>query len=227
MRCCQARPPPEVPAATTAVPRDEPYVYLSWLAPWMSGERSCDWSVWFRAHWRDYTRAEDGSDFSAWRVRHTMLLRETHRALNAEGYHVKVEAQNWFSYRRDSAVPVVVGGRPDLIALREDDAIVLDVKTGRPQAWHDQQVLLPMALVPRSDLEEHRDVRFRGRLVYEDGLVREFHPRQAEEIIEALPYFLDIVAGPEAEARRIPSRQECRFCPISSVHCPERIEEGG
>ena len=60
--------------------------------------------------------------------------------------------------------------------------------------------------------------------MYEDGLVKEFHPRQAEDIMAELPYFLDILAGPEEEARRIPSWQECRYCPISKTHCPDRIE---
>ncbi len=207
-----------------AVPRDEPYVWLSWLAPWMSGEKSCDWAVWFRANWQDYEKAEDDSDFSVWRVRHTKLLRETHRALNGEGYRVKVENQNRFSARHEDSPGIVIGGKPDLLALREEDNIVLDVKTGRVHDWHEQQVLLPMALLPISNLDEHRERRFRGRLVYEDGLVKEFHPRQAEDILAELPYFLDILAGPEEEARRIPSWQECRYCPISKAHCPDRIE---
>lgn len=207
-------------------PREEPYVFLTWLARWMSGERSCEWAVWFQAHWKDFKRAEGDTSFAVWRARHTKLLRETHRALNADGYRVKVEAQNWFRYRHEGA-PIVVGGKPDLLAFRDDDAIVLDVKTGRAHDWHEQQVLLPMSLLPRSDLAEYEDARFRGRLVYEDGLVRDFPARQAEDVFEQLPYFLDILAGPEEEAHRVPSREECRFCPISGAHCPERIEPAG
>lgn len=208
-------------------PRAEPYVFLTWLARWMSGERSCEWAVWFQAHWKDFKRAESDASFAVWRARHTKLLRETHRALNADGYRVKVEAQNWFRYRHEGPAPIVVGGKPDLLAFRDDDAIVLDVKTGRAHDWHEQQVLLPMALLPRSDLHEHEDARFRGRLVYEDGQVREFPSRQAEDVFGELPYFLDILAGPEEEARRVPSREECGFCPISGEHCPDRIERDG
>ncbi len=206
-----------------AVRRNEPYVWLTWLAPWMSGDKSCDWSVWFRANWRDYEKAEGDSDFSSWRVRHTRLLRETHKELNREGYRVRVERQNSFTASLPDS-PCVIGGQPDLIALREDDDIVIDVKTGRERDWHEQQVLLPMALLPFSNLAEHRERRFRGRILYADGLVKEFHPRQAEEILAELPYFLDVLAGPEEEARRIPSPPECRYCPISKTHCPDRIE---
>ncbi len=205
-----------------AVPRDEPYSFLTQLARWMSGERSCEWAVWFQAHWKDFDRVPSDFDFITWKVRHTRLLRETWRALGGDGYRLKIEDQNWFRYEHPSGV--VVGGKPDLLALREDDDIVLDVKTGRAHDWHELQVLLPMALLPHSDLDEHRERRFRGRLVYEDGQVRDLHPAQADEIMAELPYFLDIVAGPEEEARRVPSRQECRFCPISGEHCPERIE---
>ncbi len=207
-----------------AVPRDEPYIFVSLLARWISGERSCEWAVWFQSRWKEFERVESDFDFAVWKVDHTKLLRETHRALNADGYRVKVEAQNWFRARHENSPGIVVGGKPDLLALREDGDIVLDVKTGRAHDWHALQVLLPMALVPRSDLDEHHERRFRGRLVYEDGVVKELHPRQAEDVYERLPYFLDILAGPEEDAHRVPSWQECSWCPISSAHCPDRIE---
>ena len=207
-----------------ATPRDEPYIFVSLLARWISGERSCEWAFWFQSHWRDYERVESDFDFSVWKVDHTRLLRETHKGLNADGYRVKVESQNWFRARHEGSPGIVVGGKPDLLALRDDDNIVLDVKTGKPHDWHAHQVLLPMALLPRSDLDEHWERRFRGRLVYDDGLVKELDRRQGEDVYERLPYFLDILVGPEEEADRIPSWQECRYCPISKTHCPDRIE---
>ena len=30
----------------------------------------------------------------------------------------------------------------------------------------------------------------------------------------------------DAPARRVPSAQECKFCDIRAVDCPERVEEG-
>ena len=212
-----------MPEAAPAVPREELYVFVSLLARWISGERSCDWAIWFQTHWKDFERVEGDFDLAVWKVDHTRLLRETHRALNVDGYRVKVEGQNWFRARHEDSPAVVVGGKPDLLALRGDDAIVLDVKTGKVHDWHAQQVLLPMAFLPRSDLDEHREARFRGRLVYQDGQVKELHRGQAADTYERLPYFLDILAGPEEQAFRVPSEQECRYCPISSAHCPERL----
>lgn len=209
-----------------AVPRDEPYIFVSLLARWISGERSCEWAFWFQANWKDFDRVESDFDFTVWKVDHTKLLRETHRGLNADGYRVKVENQNWFRARHEDAPGIVIGGKPDLLALSEEDNLVLDVKTGKPHDWHAHQVLLPMAFLPRSDLDEHHERRFRGRLVYADGLVKELDRRMAEDVYERLPYFLDILTGAEEEAHRVPSRQECGYCPISSAHCPERIESG-
>lgn len=204
--------------------RDGPYVWLTWLAQWMSGQNTCEWSVWFRANWQDYERVDDETDWASYRARHTKLLRETHRALNDEGYRVKRENQNRFAYRHEASTEVVVGGKPDLVALGEHDNIVLDTKTGRAHDWHEFQVLIPMALLPQSNLVEHHERRFRGRLVYEDGVVRNFDQRQADDILEQLPYFLDILGGSEEGAMRIPSWQECRYCPISKTHCPDRVE---
>ena len=43
------------------------------------------------------------------------------------------------------------------------------------------------------------------------------------KFIEALEYFLGVIAGPEP-AFKVPSRHECRFCDIARTECPERIE---
>tara|TARA_B100001123_G_scaffold324923_1_gene365151 strand:+ start:2967 stop:3620 length:654 start_codon:yes stop_codon:yes gene_type:complete len=207
-----------------AFQREEPYIFISLLARWISGERSCEWAFWFQANWQDFERVESDFDFSVWKVDHTRLLRDTHKALNAEGYSVKIENQNWFRARHEGSPGIVIGGKPDLLALRDEDNIVLDVKTGKPHDWHAHQVLLPMALLPRSDIDEHFERRFRGRLVYHDGLVREFDRRQGEDVYDRLPYFLDILVGSEQDAHRVPSRQECGYCPISKAHCPDRVD---
>lgn len=204
------------------VRRDEPYVWLTWLAPWVSGENSCDWAVWFQTNYHRFEKL-DGGDFTAWRADHTRLRRETHQALNADGYRVKVENQNRFSARHEDSPAVVIGGTPDLLAFRDEDAIVLELKTGKQRAWHSHQVLLPMALLPRSNRAEYEETRFRGRLIYKDGSDREFSPREADELYERLPYFLNVLAGPEDEATRIPSYEECRYCPLGSALCPERL----
>lgn len=211
--------------ARDAVLRDGPYVWLTWLSRWIGGDRSCDWSVWFQAN-NFYDKLDDGKDWTLTRVKHTRLLKETRDALIADGYRVRVEDQNKFTARHEDSPSVAIGGKPDLLAFRDDDAIIIDVKTGLHYVGHDQQVLLPMALMPRCR-REYEDVRFRGQLIYEDGSIFEFHPQAAEDLYNELPYFLNKLSGPEDKTLRAPSARECAWCPISSAYCPDRIERDG
>ena len=33
-----------------AVPRETPYIWTTWLPRLLTGENSCEWAVWFKAH---------------------------------------------------------------------------------------------------------------------------------------------------------------------------------
>ena len=40
-----------VPEAYVAVLRETPYTWTSWLAKLLIAENSCEWAIWFKAHY--------------------------------------------------------------------------------------------------------------------------------------------------------------------------------
>ena len=41
---------------TLAQRREHPYICATWLPRLLTGENSCEWAVWFKAHHQDWTR---------------------------------------------------------------------------------------------------------------------------------------------------------------------------
>ena len=58
------------------------------------------------------------------------------------GFTVTVEAQNQFKLYVGDAT---ISGRPDLVALRDGEAVVVDAKAAKPNPSHEIQVMLYMS----------------------------------------------------------------------------------
>ena len=113
-----------------AKPREsKPYIWVTWLSKLLSGDDSCEWRAWFQAHHYSgsWIRAESSFDGVRWTGEHSELLRESREKLESDGYTVWVEKQNKFLLGGASAT---VSGQPDLVAKKDEDITVIDVKTG-------------------------------------------------------------------------------------------------
>ena len=77
---------------------------------------------------------------------------------------VFVESQNAFRVKGKVAT---LAGKPDLVVLDDRDATIIDVKTGREQAWHRVQVMIYQYALPLA-VPEYRDLRISGEVVYPD-----------------------------------------------------------
>ena len=152
-------------------------------------------------------------------MNHTALVNERIRNWEVGRYDVDVEAQNRFELRGRTAT---LAGRPDIIAHREDEAVIVDAKTGQEGPSHAVQVMIYLYAVPRA-LERYRNAKLRGQVTYRDHTIR--IPADAVEgaFIENLGALIRRLSADEP-ARRVPSRQECRFCDIAAAECPERVD---
>ena len=204
-----------------ATPRDFPYFWATWLPPLLVGDRSCEWAVWFKAHYQDFDRRPSDFDLAEWQRRHTALLVRTTEWWEEHGAEVRLEQQNAFRLRGETAV---LAGRPDLVAIREQRIDVIDVKTGEPRPWHYQQMLLYMYAL-RISLDVPFGVHLGGEIVYPDktvkvgpGAVHQGFVRDLGELIRRL--------ASDRPARKVPSGPECRFCDIGLQDCPDRVDAG-
>ena len=207
--------------------REHPYIWATWLPRLLTGENSCEWAVWFKAHYVEWTRQPSDFDQAQWLLDHTALVNERISNWEIGGYDVDVERQNSFVLRGKSAT---LAGRPDIIAYRDEQAVIVDAKTGNDSPSHAVQVMIYLYAVPKA-LERYRYVKLRGQVTYRDHTVRVSADDVDNQFVKNLGALVRRLSADEP-ARRVPSSQECRFCDITANDCPARVEarpetEGG
>ena len=202
-------------------PKQFPSVWVTWLAKLMTDEIQCPWSVWFRTHYK-YDRLSRDFDSAKWNASHRALLDDRLSQLQAEAWTVSVEGENWFEIvGRHYAVKIA--GKPDVLAVRDQQVWVEDCKTGRKKNSDLYQVLLYMLLLPLSH-PQCRGLKLQGRLVYPDGAI-DISSEQVNEDFKAQFRGAIAMLSSTTPARKVPSFQECRFCDIPAHCCPERVED--
>ncbi len=196
----------------------KPYIWVTWLAKVLAGETRCEWSTWFRAHTDpgSWQRVPRNGDMTEWLHRHSELL---HRARGRfhDGHTVTLEDHNYFVLRGRQAT---IAGKPDLVAIDGDRALVLDAKTGSPKRSHDEQVMLYMLAL--SAMPDYEGVTFDGAVYYEDFVAEIPAARLDDTFTAQVRAEVDRIAGAVPPARA-PSYSECSFCEITSEDCPERV----
>ena len=46
--------------------REHPYMWATWLPKLLTGENSCEWTAWFKAHHRNWTRTPSDFNQAQW-----------------------------------------------------------------------------------------------------------------------------------------------------------------
>jgi hypothetical protein len=205
--------------AGPAAKRSNPFIWVSWLSKLMAGEKQCEWACWFRSHYI-WEKLPSGLDLAKWTADHTQLLRARKAELEAEGFTVYAEDQNSFTLKGTDGIEV--SGKPDIVAIRGEEAYVEDCKTGTPRHSDHFQVLIYMLSLPY--VEGHsKGRRLEGRLIYNNTIVDVPSSKIDAGLKELFRKTVLRIGGPEP-AEKVPSWGECRYCDISQADCPERIE---
>ncbi len=200
-----------------------PRISPLWLAGLLSGDVQCQWASWFRTHHEDWDRVETpGLPGLDWQTQYTVQLNGCIRRYEEQGYTVSNGAPNAYSLGLGD---VVLSGRPDVIAVKGDDFVVIDFPKGEANHSHAFQVMTHMHALPRA-VARLRGMSPRGELVYweervdvpaaslDRGFVENLH-RQAERLASGEPL------------ARVPSPDECWTCDIGAADCPERMKDDG
>ena len=196
-----------------------PYIWATTLAKLLTGDASCEWAGWFKAHHQDWTKPPSDFDSATWMLEHTALVNEERESRERLGYTVTTENQNLFRLRGSSAT---IAGKPDLVAEKSHEVVSIDVKTGRVSPAHRAQVMIYQYAVPKV-LEQYQGKRVSGHVRYPTSHAAAPASAVSREFVANLSALIRRLAD-ETPARRVPSAQECRFCDISKSDCPERIE---
>ena len=197
--------------------RDFPYIWVTWISNLLTGENSCEWAGWFKANHQKWAKPDSNFDQATWLLNHTALLNQQREIWQGHGYDVFVEGQNSFVLRGKTAV---LGGKPDLIAVQGDDAVIIDAKSGKEKPSHVVQVMIYQYAVPRA-LERFRGLNFTGQVTYPDRSIDVPHESQTPEFPQMMGSLIKRLAG-QSPAIRVPSQHECRFCDI--LECVDRVD---
>ncbi len=198
-----------------------PYIWVTRLTRLLAGADSCEWASWFKTQFdgRSWTKADRVDNLARWQVGHTDLLNAKARDFREQGYHVTREAQNQFTIKGRVAT---LAGKPDLVARQGNLTWITDIKAGQPRASDQVQVMTYMYLLPlaRPDL---KGVTTKGLVVYGNHEVVIESEEVDPAFVQALQALIHRLAAREP-AIKVPNWAECKFCDISSDHCPERVE---
>jgi hypothetical protein len=200
--------------------RSTPYVWVTSIAPFLAGQAFCEYRPWFIARHQGFERQPSSFNGAAWRAKHAELVRKTAAWQREVNTTVLVEAQNRFLLSGKSGT--VVAGQPDLVRLRTTGALVTDCKTGQPLDAHVGQVLCYMLLLPYTR-PEYRQQSFSGRIQYEDYALDLPASAVSDEFREQFRRTLGMIEREEAPVPAA-SQWECRYCPLTSQDCPERVD---
>lgn len=195
----------------------KPYIWVTWLAKLLGGNR-CIWSAWFKAHYKYDKFEEQAADLVKWNRDHNKLMSVRQKELEADGWTVLVEEQNAFKLEGKVAV---VAGKPDLVAVKSGQVMVIDGKTGRERESDIWQVLFYLFALPKSRPDLKGELI--GEVQYKSGDVITLSPAELDEPrMGQIVKLIEAVAGAEPPVKR-PSRDECKRCNIGVKDCPQRV----
>ena len=206
------------------IQRTAPYIPVTGISRYLTGDKSCIWAAWFKANHQNYAKMPSDFNSAKWNMEHTDLMNELVEELEERGCQIFIERQN--SFRVESARSgVVVGGTPDIIAIHPDGrTVIYDAKTGQESASHVAQVQLYMYLLPKAQGGRWRGVEFEGAVVYADGSERRIAADSVDDaFVSRLAEFMRKMTS-DMPLRRVPSLAECGWCELTTADCPDRME---
>jgi len=217
--CMNDTTSPHTEPSGPSIQRPNPFIWITWLSKLMAGEKQCEWASWFRCHYT-WRKLPSGLDLAKWTAEHAELLRTRRAVLETAGFTVYTEDQN--SFKLIGQTGIEVSGKPDIVAIREQEAYVEDCKTGTPRHSDQFQVLMYMLSLPHVD-GPCKGLRVDGRIVYGSTVVDIPSSRIDAHLRELFRKTVLTIGGQEP-ARKVPSWGECQYCDISRADCPQRID---
>lgn len=219
----------QLPLPGKPIPRF-PYVWVTWLAGLLAGDKQCWFAAWMKAHHQLAKRPDQTFDRAAWAADHDRLVDLRAVQLMADGYTVHRERENEFKLVGKTAL---LSGKCDIIAFKGDHILFSDGKTGQEKKADFWQVLIYMRVMPLVRAGFGMGCHVDGEVVYggldanEVPVIRSILPVTKDDLTPVRTAQIDegmrALAG-IAVPRATPSGSECEFCDITSEDCPYRVE---
>jgi len=214
------------PIKSVATLRATTYVWVTWLTKLISGEESFKYKLWFKANHKSYSKVPNSFKLAKWCEEHTALIEKKKAELLSEGYEVYLEDQNSFAMIGNNGA--TLAGKADIVAIKGDDVIVVDCKTGRCRNSDITQVKLYMLSLPIAN-ELHRGKVLRGQVQYKDSTVDIPHQEITDQsFLNSLRTLMQLAGSSgivDSNAVVCASYSECNFCDLTKADCSFRIDQ--
>ena len=139
--------------------RENPYIWVKWLARVMSGELNCQWQAWFQTHNLLTTKQPTSFDLVSWGIDHTKMLTELLTELKTRGLTPRLEYPFKLQVKETT-----LSGKIDCLVIEDFQATVYDCKTGTPRSSDQVQVMIYMYAIAR--LQGFKEENLRGIVAY-------------------------------------------------------------
>jgi CRISPR-associated protein Cas4 len=194
--------------------RKQPFIYVTWLKNYLIGDDLCRWSIWHRIY-HYYEEAKSDFNRVQWSMEHATLRNEIQEQYIAAGYEVTPELDVTISGQ-----VAKLKGRIDLVAIREDKNLIIEIKTGKPRESDKIQLMLYIWALPKT-YGKFRGASFDGLIVYKTHEI-EISAIEVDEIfVRNFKQFTTDILSAEPD-RKYPSPRECKWCRIGN--CDERMD---
>lgn len=198
--------------------RRHPYIWPTWISKLLAGEERCWWKSWYKAlHFYEKKVDPDRESFLAgWTKTHDAMVEKRAARMKSDGWLVRVEDEGEFTLEGKSAT---LAGKPDIVGIRDGQALVIDAKAGKKRKSDHWQVLIYLFALPLAWLKGHSSLH--GEVQYQDEAVAVRRLGDAE--VQAITEAIRRVSDPTEEPPTVPSARECERCDVAA--CPDRFEK--
>ena len=147
----------------TQVRANGPRISPGWLAGLLAAEAQCEWASWFRVRHEDWEQGPvpSLSDLE-WSIDYTQRLNRCIKLYEDQGYTVSNGGPNGYVLSVGGAE---LSGRPDVIATKGGDCIVIDFPEGEPTRSHALQVMIHIYALSMA-VERFQGMTLSGQLAY-------------------------------------------------------------
>lgn len=206
----------------TTSARRGPYIWVTWITGLLSTDDQCRWAAWFKAHFTFAKVERDDSALTKWKAEHGDLVTARAAELRADGWTVTVEEQNAFK-QKGKRTNALLSGKPDIVATRGADALIVDCKSGARKDKDFWQVAIYLVMLPLVRPEVFAGRRLSGEVRYRDVALA-IQPHEITPDVRARISAQLLETGGLVPPAKVPSERECGFCDIGPGDCPERVE---
>jgi len=188
-------------------------VSVSTLSKLIAGEETCLYMFWYGMRHKEEVE-EISKRLVEWKINHTDMVLDL--SLKLKGGEIKKE-----EYVRLDVLTGTLVGKTDLVHITDDEVVIYDCKSGRPNSAHHVQMMAYLYMINK--LGVYKDKQLKGIIHYENDDVQYTLDNIPSDLPSQIERYTTILLD-DSPAPKF-SGESCKWC---RVECEKRktVDEG-